>query len=169
MRGFVFGLAAMAILLCPLPQGAVATGAMVKLAQNAFGTDQGETAPSPPTSSDGPASPANSPELIRRAQIELKRLDCLSGRVDGRLGNQTHQAIKKFWASAKQPDGEVNVTEELIAALKERGDNYCRPPRPFFAIGARSGGNFVLPFLAPGVRPALPGTAMPSAPPAGEH
>ena len=162
MRGFVFGAAAMAILLCPLPQGAVAAGAMAKLSQNASGRDQGEA-------SDGPASPANSPELIRKAQIELKRLECLSGRVDGRLGNQTRQAIRKFWANAKQPDGGVNVTEELIAALKERGDNYCRPPRPFFAIGVRSGGKFVLPFVAPGVRPSLPGNAMPPAAPAAEH
>jgi peptidoglycan hydrolase-like protein with peptidoglycan-binding domain len=156
MRGFALGSAAMAILLC-----ALAADPMVAFAQPAPDADQG-----------GPASPANSPELVKRAQLELKRLDCLSGRVDGKLGNQTRAAVKKFWASAKEPDRGLDVTEELIAALKERGDNYCRPPRPFFAIGGRSGGNLVAPFLAPGARPplpALPGTATPPASPAAEH
>jgi peptidoglycan hydrolase-like protein with peptidoglycan-binding domain len=156
MRGFVLASVVTAISLC-----ALAADPMVALAQSAPEADQGS-----------PASAANSPELVKRAQLELKRLDCLGGRADGRFGNQTRQAIKKFWASAKQPDGELNVTEELIAALQERGDNYCRPPRPFFAIGGRSGGNRVPPFFAPGARaplPALPATAPPPASPAAEH
>jgi peptidoglycan hydrolase-like protein with peptidoglycan-binding domain len=145
MRGFVLASVVAAILLCTL-----AADPMLALAQTAPEADQGS-----------PASAANSPELVKRAQLELKRLDCLNGRLDGKLGNATRAAIKKFWASAKEPDRGLDVTEELIAALKERGDNYCRPPRPFFAIGGRSGGNLVAPFFAPGGRPPLP--ALPSA------
>jgi peptidoglycan hydrolase-like protein with peptidoglycan-binding domain len=148
MRGLGRLIGIAAILLYALPEGA-----------------RGQAAPETPASIE-PASPANSPELIRKAQIELKRLDCLSGRADGKLGKATRQAIKKFWASAKQPDGDLDVTDELVAALKERGDNYCRPPRPFFAIGGRSGGNLVVPFF-PGGRPAL--SARPPVPPAAEH
>jgi peptidoglycan hydrolase-like protein with peptidoglycan-binding domain len=139
MHGCVWwaGSAAIAISLCVLPAGALAAGRLVELAQNVP-----DAAPA--------ALPANSPEQIRKAQIELRRLDCLKGRIDGKLGEQTRQAVKSFWASAKQPVVEVNITDELISDLAERGDNFCRPPRPFFGFGGRSGG---LPFFAPGGRP----------------
>jgi peptidoglycan hydrolase-like protein with peptidoglycan-binding domain len=153
MRRFLFRSAAMAILL-----GALAADRLVARAQTAPEGDQPAL-----------ASPANSPALIRKAQIELKRLDCLAGRVDGKLGNATRQAIRKFWASAKQPDADLNVTDELIAALAERGDNFCRPARPFFAIGGRAGGKAVVPFFAPGAKPALPGAPAPPVPSAAEH
>jgi peptidoglycan hydrolase-like protein with peptidoglycan-binding domain len=99
-------------------------------------------------------SGANSPGQIRKAQIELRRLDCFRGRADGKLGDQTRQAVKKFWASAKQPATEVNITDELIAVLSERGDNFCRPPRRFFGLGARLGVNpAALPFIPRGTQP----------------
>ena len=126
--------AAIAILLS-------ATAGGMAFAQNEPPADRG--APSP--------VPANAPEQVRRAQVELKRLDCLAGRVDGKLGNQTREAVKKFWASAKKPAIEVVITDELIAELAERGDNFCRPPRRFFSTGGRPG---ALPFFAPGGRPA---------------
>jgi peptidoglycan hydrolase-like protein with peptidoglycan-binding domain len=112
-----------------------------------------------------PVLPANSREQIRKAQLELRRLDCFQGKTDGKLGEQTRQAVKKFWASAKQPVVEVNITDQLIADLAERGDNYCRPPRRFFGFGGRSGGNpAALPFIPRGVQPA-PGPAAPEQPP----
>lgn len=145
--------AAIAISLCTLPTGAAA-GRPVELTQNA--PDPGRAADAPPV------SPANSPAQIRKAQIELRRLDCLKGRIDGKLGEQTRQAVKSFWASAKQPAAEVNITDELIAELAEHGDNYCRPPRRFFGFGG-GGGAMRPPFLAPGARP-IP-TPVPAAPP----
>jgi peptidoglycan hydrolase-like protein with peptidoglycan-binding domain len=148
------GSVAIAVLLCTVSAGAVAGGHMVRIAQNA---------------SDAPAaSPANSPEQIKKAQTELRRLDCLKGRIDGKLGDQTREAVKKFWASAKQPAVDVNITDELIAILAERGDGFCRPPRPFFGIGGRSGGNPAMPpFFAPGARPSpAPNPAPPPPPPA---
>jgi peptidoglycan hydrolase-like protein with peptidoglycan-binding domain len=172
MHGCVWraGSAAIAILLCTLPAGAVAAGRMVQFAQNA--SDAGRGATEPGQSPDTPAAlPANSPEQIRKAQTELRRLDCLMGRIDGRLGDQTRQAVKKFWASAKQPAVEVNITDELISNLAERGDNFCRPPRRFFGFGGRPGGNSArLPFFAPGARPGpVPATAAPPLPPAAAH
>jgi peptidoglycan hydrolase-like protein with peptidoglycan-binding domain len=98
-----------------------------------------------------PTASADSPEQIRKAQIELRRLDCLSGRIDGKLGDQTRQAVRKFWGSAKQPVVEVNITDELIANLAEHGDNFCRPPRRFFGFGGRG----LPPLLAPGARPGF--------------
>jgi peptidoglycan hydrolase-like protein with peptidoglycan-binding domain len=157
MQGCVWraGWAAIAISLCTLPADAVALGRMVQLAQNASDAGGGATEPSRSPVADPPSAlPANSPEQIRKAQTELRRLDCLTGRIDGKLGDQTRQAVKKFWASAKQPAVEVNITDELISSLAERGDNFCRPPRRFFGFGGRPGGNLALPLpFAPGARP----------------
>jgi peptidoglycan hydrolase-like protein with peptidoglycan-binding domain len=84
----------------------------------------------------------NSPDQIRKAQVELQRLDCLRGRVDGKLGDQTRQAVRKFWKSAGQPAVEVSITDELISDLAERGAGFCRPARRFFSVGGpmRPGG-----------------------------
>jgi peptidoglycan hydrolase-like protein with peptidoglycan-binding domain len=165
MRGGVWraGAAAIAISLCGLSTGAAAAGRMVQMAQNIPDPERTATAPSQPAAVDAPvALQANSPDQIRNAQIELRRLDCLKGRIDGKLGDQTREAVKKFWASAKQPVIEVSITDALIAELAEHGDNFCRPPRRFFATGGRAGGNSALP-LFPGVRP-IPVPA-PTAPP----
>jgi peptidoglycan hydrolase-like protein with peptidoglycan-binding domain len=155
------GSAALAIWLCALPAGLVAAGRTVQVAQNALDAGRAATAPGQSPVADAPAAaPANSPDQIKKAQIELRRLDCLKGRTDGRLGDQTRQAVKKFWASAKRPAVEVNITDELISDLAERGDGFCRPPRPFFAIGFRPGGNSGLPpIFAPGARPPPPAAA----------
>jgi peptidoglycan hydrolase-like protein with peptidoglycan-binding domain len=169
MHGCVWraGSAAIAISLCTLPAGAVAAGRMIQFAQNVSDPGRGATEPSRSSVPDAPAAlPANSPEQIRKAQTELRRLDCLKGRIDGKLGDQTRQAVKKFWASAKQPALEVNITDELISDLAERGDGFCRPARPFFGFGGRSGGNSALPpFLAPGARRGpVPATVAPLSP-----
>jgi peptidoglycan hydrolase-like protein with peptidoglycan-binding domain len=98
----------------------------------------------------------NSPEQIRKAQVELQRLDCLRGRVDGKLGDQTRQAVRKFWKSAGQPEVEVSITDELVADLVERGAGFCRPARRFFSVGgpARPGGS--PPFMRRPAAPAAP-------------
>ena len=162
MHGGVWraGSAAIAIALCTPSTGAVAAGHGVELAQNVPNAAGGDSAPSQSPAAAAPAAlPANSPEQIRKAQTELKRLDCLKGRIDGKLGDRTREAVKKFWASAKQPAVEVNITDQLIADLAERGDLFCRPPRLFFGFGGRPGA--MPPFVAPGGRP-IP---VPAAPP----
>ncbi|HEY6258632.1 MAG TPA: peptidoglycan-binding domain-containing protein [Xanthobacteraceae bacterium] len=171
MQGCVWwaGSAAIVISLCALPAGAAAAGHMIELAQGASDVGREASASGQTGVPDAPAAaPANSPEQIRKAQIELRRLECLKGRVDGKLGDQTRQAVRKFWASAKQQALEVNITDGLIADLAERGDLFCRPPRPFFAFGGRSRGNSPLPpFFAPGARPSpIPPTAAQPSPPA---
>ncbi len=147
--------AAMAVSLWLLPAGAVTAEHVAQLAQNASEPAAGATEPSQSPPADAPAAlPANTPDQIRKAQVELRRLDCFQGRVDGKLGDQTRQAVKKFWASAKQPAVEVSITDMLISDLAQHGDNFCRPARPFFAIGGRPGGNPALPpLLVPGARP----------------
>jgi peptidoglycan hydrolase-like protein with peptidoglycan-binding domain len=174
MCGYVWraGSVAIAVALCSLPASALDTSRTVQLAQNASDAGRGAAEPSRPPAADTPsASPTNSREQIRKAQIELRRLDCFQGRADGKLGDQTRQAVKKFWASAKQPADEVNITDHLIADLSERGDNFCRPPRRFFGFGGRPSMNSpVLPFVRRDTRPAPdPATSEQSPPPASTH
>jgi peptidoglycan hydrolase-like protein with peptidoglycan-binding domain len=168
MHGCVWraGSVAMAVALYSLPAGAVDTSRAVQFVQNASDGGQAAAEPSQPS-----VLPANSREQIRKAQIELRRLDCFQGKSDGKLGDQTRQAVKKFWASAKQPVVEVDITDQLIADLSERGDNFCRPPRRFFGFGGRSGGNAaVLPFVPRGTPPAPgPATSEQSPAPAPAH
>jgi hypothetical protein len=161
MQGFMkrAGLAAVAVFLAVLP----AHAATAQLVQN--GAEVAREAPALPSATD---ASANSPEQIKRAQTELRRLDCLKGRIDGKLGSKTRQALDKFWTSAKQPPAaEIRITDDLISALAGRGDNFCRPPRPFFAVGGRSGGNPAMPPFFPGARPgALPPPPPPPSAPA---
>jgi len=162
IQGYVWraGSIAMVVSLYALHAGAVDASPVIRVAQNACQAGRGAPEPGQPPAANAPAaSPSNSREQIRKAQIELRRLDCFQGRADGKLGDQTRQAVKKFWASAKQPAAEVNITDQLIADLSGRGDNYCRPPRRFFGFGGRPGMNSaVLPFVPRDARPA-PGPA----------
>jgi peptidoglycan hydrolase-like protein with peptidoglycan-binding domain len=153
------GLAVIAISLGTFPADAAAADCICPLAQNAVAAAE---APARPASAAQALVSANSPEQIRRAQTELRRLDCLKGRIDGKLGDQTREAVKKFWAMAKQPAIDVDITDELISNLAERGDNFCRPPRRFFGFGGRS----LPPLFAPGARPGSipPTTAHPVSP-----
>ena len=144
-------MAALGIWFCTTPLGTIA-------AQNAPDPTRAE-------------APANSPEQIRKAQVELVRLECLKGRPDGKLGEKTRAALKKYRASAKQPpNAEVRITDELITELAERGDLYCRPPRPFFGFGGARPG---MPFMAPGARPSglpvAPALKPPAPAPTAEH
>jgi hypothetical protein len=140
--------------------GAAATGRIVQFAQNVPDAGRETAQPDqPPVPGPAPVLRANSPEQIRKAQTELRRLDCFQGRIDGKLGDQTRQAAKKFWAGAKQPVVEINITDEMISNLAERGDNFCRPPRRFFGFGGRQAafwGCRFPSFPAPGQVPSPP-------------
>ena len=165
------GSVAIAVALSSLPAGAVDTSRADQFAQNVPDAGQAAAEPGQPQAADAAILPANSREQIRKAQVELRRLDCFQGKTDGKLGDQTRQAVKKFWASAKQPAVEVDITYQLIADLSERGDNFCRPPRRFFGFGGRPGMNSaVLPFVPRGTQPVQgPATSEQSQSPALAH
>jgi peptidoglycan hydrolase-like protein with peptidoglycan-binding domain len=141
MLGYVrlVGWAAIAISLCASPASAV----------EATGTANASV---------------NSPGQIRKAQTELRRLDCLRGSIDSKLGDQTRQAVRKFWKSAGRPAVDVTITDELIADLAERGAGFCRPARRFFAVGAplRPGGPAPPPFMRGARRPVIPSAQSPA-------
>ncbi len=81
------GSVAIAVALYILPAGAVDTSRTVQFVQNVSDPGRATAEPSqPPVADVPPVLPANSREQIRKAQIELRRLDCLQGRTDGKLG-----------------------------------------------------------------------------------
>jgi hypothetical protein len=151
------GSIAIAVSLWATPARALATGGLIDYVQN------GPAASAVPDPAAAPQ--ANSPRQIRKAQTELKRLDCLKGRIDGNLGPRTRKAVSDYWAMAKQPAAaKVNITDALIEELAAHGDNYCRPARPFFSFGG--GGHFLPPFAPGTALGRVPGTA--PKPPAAE-
>jgi hypothetical protein len=156
MQGCVWRIGAMTIALWALPADAAGPSRIVRLAQNGPDAPPGAAGQTEPSA----AVLANSPNQIKKAQTELKRLDCLKGRIDGKLGASTRDALKKFWTMAKEDVVEVRITDVLIAELAEHGDNYCRPKRPFFGFGGRP----TMPFFAPGARGPVPQPPVPAPP-----
>jgi hypothetical protein len=75
-----------------------------------------------------PEPEANTPELIRAAQRELRRHGCYSGREDGALGEGTRGAVKKYLSERGLSGRNTDITEELVADLKGHRQRACPPP-----------------------------------------
>lgn len=71
------------------------------------------------------AAMPNSPELIRSAQVELIRLGCLAGKVDGTLNPPTSAALSRYMKIGGQPAENVKVTEALVAELAKHASRVC--------------------------------------------
>jgi hypothetical protein len=76
-------------------------------------------APPPPP----PPFNADSPEVLRAAQQELKRLGCYAGRIDGETGPQTNRALAE--AAAKLGPGLQPLTEAGLQALRKAPAPLC--------------------------------------------
>jgi hypothetical protein len=68
---------------------------------------------------------ADTPELVRAAQGELRRVGCFAGREDGTLGGATREAIERYLALRGQSSRDVRVTESFVAALKDQDGRVC--------------------------------------------
>ena len=75
-----------------------------------------------------PEPEANTPELIRAAQRELRRHGCYSGREDGALGEGTRGAVKKYLSERGLSAGSTDITQDLVADLKAHRQRACPPP-----------------------------------------
>ena len=90
--------------------------------------------PSPPPTNAAPAAPpAAFPRPVRNvfeAQLALERLGLSSGSLDGRLGPQTHAAIRAFQQREKlAPTGELDAETKLRLAL-------VTPPLATFSVSS---------------------------------
>ncbi len=68
---------------------------------------------------------ANTPELIRTAQGELRRLGCFAGRDDGTLSSATREALQRYLAQKGLPSRDAKVTENLVLDLKDESARVC--------------------------------------------
>lgn len=71
------------------------------------------------------AAAADTPELVRSAQIELRRLGCFSGREDGALNGPTREAIERFLALRGQSSRDVKVTSSFVSDLRDQDGRVC--------------------------------------------
>jgi hypothetical protein len=66
----------------------------------------------------------NSLELVRAAQVELARLGCFDGKVDGSL-TTTEDALVRYRSSQGQRMTSPDITEALVADLAKQTDRVC--------------------------------------------
>lgn len=71
------------------------------------------------------ATQPNSPELIRSAQVELIRIGCLTGKVDGTLTPATSAALSRYMKIGGQPTENVKVTTGLVTELGKHASRVC--------------------------------------------
>lgn len=91
---------------------------------------QDTAALAPPAPAEPPPPPfnPNSPEVMKAAQLELKRLGCYAGDVDGQSGPQTLRALGL--AAGKLGMSLQPLTEAALAALKGYNKGLLCPPEP---------------------------------------
>jgi hypothetical protein len=70
----------------------------------------------------GPA--ANSPELVRATQVELNRLGCFDGKINGSLVT-TRDALARYMSSGGGTVTSPDITEALVADLAGHTDRVC--------------------------------------------
>ncbi len=63
---------------------------------------------------------ADTPQLVRSAQTELRRIGCYAARPTGVLDDATRGAIHDYLARRGQELAEIRVTEALVADLREQ-------------------------------------------------
>ena len=70
---------------------------------------------------------------VKLAQIELKRHGCFNAAADGVMNDGTRTAAKLFLAKIGHPDGDSEITDELLSDLAKRGDPVCKQTQPSIA------------------------------------
>jgi Caspase domain len=83
-----------------------------------------QAALSPPAASVDTA-PEDTPELIRNAQSQLRRIGCFDGENDGVLDDATVNALKDYLARRGQRTDEPKVTPTLLSKIKAETSRVC--------------------------------------------
>ena len=72
-----------------------------------------------------PALLMDTPQLVSAAQIELRRIGCFDGGDDGKLGDATRSALKRYLTQRGLPSDPIKVSETLVAELKTQDKGVC--------------------------------------------
>lgn len=67
---------------------------------------------------------------VKLAQIELKRHGCFTTATDGVMDDGTRKAAKLFLAKIGHPDGDSEITDELLSDLVKHKDPVCKEIKP---------------------------------------
>jgi hypothetical protein len=59
----------------------------------------------------------NSPELVRAAQKELRRIGCYAGRESGALDSPTRAAVEGYLATRGKPSADIKITDDFVSEL----------------------------------------------------
>lgn len=107
----------------------------------------------PPPSALPPAVPAPAPptqrslsegELVRSVQLELQRVGCDPGKVDGSWNPATRAALTRFNTFAKAKVDTKAATEDALAAVRAKDERVC----PLAcATGTRASGDQCVPIV----------------------
>lgn len=72
-----------------------------------------------------PAVASNTPDLVRAAQVELRRLGCFSGNADGKLTAATWQGVSQYLSRRHGDDSAVAITDGFVTTLRNEQARVC--------------------------------------------
>jgi hypothetical protein len=76
-----------------------------------------------------PVQPSiDTPDQVKTAQIELKRIGCYSGDISGSLTKNTKAALESYFQAQKTPDRQISVDDKLLDDLKGQPVIVCTQP-----------------------------------------
>src|SRR5436190_1827307 len=67
----------------------------------------------------------DTPQLVRAAQAQLRRIGCFAGDDDGKLNDATRSAVKRYLAQRGLPSNEIKISESLVAEFKTQDKGVC--------------------------------------------
>jgi peptidoglycan hydrolase-like protein with peptidoglycan-binding domain len=68
---------------------------------------------------------ADSPQLIRAAQIELRRIGCFAGNDDGQFSEPTRNAVRRYLTQRGLPSSDLKISEAFLAELRAQDKGVC--------------------------------------------
>ncbi|WP_294541225.1 caspase family protein [uncultured Rhodoblastus sp.] len=68
----------------------------------------------------------DTPDQIKTAQIELGRIGCYSGKIDGALSASTRTALQNYFQAQGKSDGPKGVNDDLLGELKGQPVTVCK-------------------------------------------
>jgi hypothetical protein len=72
-----------------------------------------------------PAVASNTPDLVRAAQAELRRLGCFSGNADGKLTAATWEGVSQYLSRRNGADSAVAITDGFVTTLRNEHARVC--------------------------------------------
>ena len=68
---------------------------------------------------------ANSPDLIKSAQVQLARINCYSGPANGEMNDATRASLVRYLTVKQRPASDAKVTEDLVSDLSKQAALTC--------------------------------------------